>query len=90
MTLLVAKLFKFFCPLRVLDRLEARRQARWWIAEIEAVGDDWQLADRLWQYIETWMNAKPTHCAEFLRLFRKHHSGRRFAPIERPAAHKVM
>jgi hypothetical protein len=83
MTLHTLCLFAFFHPFKTIYRFDARRQARRSIAEVDAVGDDWEAADVLWQYIEAWMNANPMHCAEFLRLFRAHHLAKPFStPVE--------
>jgi hypothetical protein len=52
------------------QRLRARRVARWWIQELDSLGDDGDAADALWKSIELWLNAHPVNCQEFLKLFR--------------------
>jgi hypothetical protein len=64
-------LIKFLGVLFVAaQRLRARRVARWWIQELDSLGDDWDAADALWKFIELWLNAHPVNCQEFLKLFR--------------------
>ncbi len=77
--MILSALCRFGFPgfVRTLYEYEVCRLARKLISQVDAIGDDWNAADLLWQQIESWMSADPAHCREFLRVFRVHHRGRR-------------
>jgi hypothetical protein len=57
-----------------------RRQARQWIHELDQIDDDWEREDLLWADIALWLKAHPSHCREFLSLFRRSRALKRVPP----------
>jgi hypothetical protein len=67
MLLLIAQLLR-----KLMARERARRVARWWIAELDQLADDWEGSELLWGYIALWTEADPVNHREFLILFREY------------------
>ncbi len=67
--------------IRTVYLFKVRRLARRLISDVDAAGNDWEAADRVWQNIQEWTTADPKHNDEFLRQFRRHHQGRRLVLV---------